>query len=242
MNCNFVNKVVVITGATGTIGKNITMAYGRENAKLALCFHKEDENEQELRKELLEHGISFILEKVELTNVENIKEFYKKVIDTYGQIDILINNAGICEPQIMYLLSDKKWNKVINTNLNSVFYMCKVFSKSMIKNRNGTIINISSRKGQHGEEGLSAYSASKAGIMGFTKSIAKELGKFNIAVNTVCPGYIKSNMNCYNNEKGVLPILLKSNALQDITNFILFITSDLSGGISGQIFNVDSRI
>lgn len=242
MNFNFENKVVVITGATGTIGRSLTMAYGREKAKLALCFHKDDEKEQVLRKELMEHGISFILEKVELTNIESIKKFYKKAIDTYDRVDILINNAGICESQLMYLLSNEKWNKVINTNLNSVFYMCKVFSKSMIINKRGTIINISSIKGQYGAEGLSAYSASKAGISGFTKSIAKELGKFNIAVNTVCPGYIKSNINCYGNEKRVMPILLEKNALRDIINFTLFITSDLIEGISGQIFNVDSRL
>ena len=158
----------------------------------------------------------------------------------------MINNAGKNDDDFVLFLSEERWDNVIDTNLKGTFLCSKYFGKKMIQDKRGKIINIASLKGQLGSEGQTNYAASKAGIIALTKSMAKEMGKMNVSVNAICPGYIKTDLNRTNSYKckiaEEMSALKIEFGLEDFVNFVVFIASDYVQGISGQVFNIDSRI
>lgn len=171
---------------------------------------------------------------------------YHYVIEKYKRVDILINNAGVNSDSYANFMSIDKWDDVIKTNLTGVFLCTRYFTKNMIKNKYGKVINIASLKGQLGSEGQSNYAASKAGVIGYSRSLAKELGKLGVSINVICPGYIKTDLNCNDTRKNIIAnqmsVMSVDHSLEDYKNFTLFLASDYISGVSGQVFNIDSRI
>lgn len=168
------------------------------------------------------------------------------VIKEYGKIDVLINNAGLCSDNFIQFMSYDQWDRVIKNSLYGVFLCSRIFSKCLIKNGGGKIINIASLKGQLGSEGQCNYSAAKAGVIGLTKALAKEFGPYNISVNAVCPGFAVTDLNKDNENKVMYAMEMSTMTTEytksDLSNFIAFLCSDAIKGVSGRIFNLDSRI
>jgi 3-oxoacyl-[acyl-carrier protein] reductase len=239
-------KVVVITGSSRGIGRELARQFAREHAKVVINYFNSYENALELYNEINQFNENCILVQADITKKEEVFKLYKETINAFDQVDILINNAGICSDNLLAMMSYEQWQQVIDINLNGVFNCCKIFSKEMIKKHQGKIINISSLKGQLGSGGQVNYSASKAAVIGFTKALAKELGVFNISVNAICPGYIATDLNRENQTKKEtaqnLSILGTDNNLNDLANFVLYLSSDKMLGVSGQVFNIDSRV
>lgn len=242
---NLANKHIIITGASQGIGKNIATNFLQSRANIYLISR----NKSKLLK--LKEDLSIINstnKKIEcynadVTNQSEISDIFKEI----GTIDVLINNAGITRDNIIVRLSKNDWNSVINTNLNGTYNCCKAAAKYMIKQKSGKIINISSIVGQIGNKGQSNYAASKAGIIGLTKSLAKELAVRNITVNAINPGYIDTKMTQELSDKNKdvflsnIP-LNKFGDPQDISNLVCFLASNKSNYITGQSINVDGGL
>lgn len=246
MNIDLSKKVVVITGASKGIGSKLAKAFASEGAIVVMNYYHSESSAKIIYEEILTKSPCSLLIKADVTSPTEVSLFYSKVLDKLGKVDILINNAGICDDNLTNLMSFDQWNRVINTNLNGTFLCSREFSKIMIKQRYGKIINISSLKGQEGSLGQANYSASKAGIIGFTKSLAKELGKYNISVNAVCPGFIVTDLNRNNENKKEIAklrsIISTEGILEDLKNFILYISSNKFSCSSGRVYNIDSRL
>ena len=239
-------SVVVITGASRGLGRAIAMAFLNEGAFVIANYNKSDQKAKELL-EFAENtpGKCFLI-KADISSEEEVKKFYKIVETKCGKIDVLINNAGIIRDNPINSLPIYDWDSVINTNLRGTFLCCKYFSKIMINQNSGKIINISSIKGQKGSANQSNYAASKAGVIALTKSLAMELGKYNIQVNAICPGFIETEMNRNNKTKlsqsRIDSVFCPDFVLSDLINFTIFISSNKFQGVSGRIFNLDSRL
>ncbi len=246
MYINISNKVVLVTGSSRGIGRELIRAFSLEGAKVVINYHHSMEEANELRKEMVESNAECLLIKADVTKVDEVQLMINQVIAEYGRIDILINNAGVCEDNLLCQMTEEQWNTVININLTGVYLCCRFGAKIMMKQGYGKIINISSLKGEEGCEGQTNYSASKAGVIGFTKALAKELGKYNVSVNAICPGFIVTDLNRTNEAKKVKAItrslLPIENCLYDLVNFILFLSSDKIMGVSGRVFYLDSRL
>lgn len=246
MLVNVSGKVVVVTGSSRGIGKEIIRKFAKENAKVVINFSNAVDKATELYNEILEFNENCILVQADVTKQEDVSKLYYKTIEAFGRVDVLINNAGACDDNRIQLMRQEQWDRIIGVNLKGTYLCSKVFSKKMIQQRSGKIINIASLKGQEGYVGQVNYSASKAGIIGFTKALAKELGVFNIAVNAVCPGFIVTDLNRNNSQKlriaqnrSLLPV---DHSLDDLLDYLIFISSDKLLGISGRVFNLDSRV
>ena len=201
MKYNLVDKVVVITGASRGLGKMLALAFAMEKAKVVINYFHSEESAQSLLKEINRFNDDCMIVCADVTDCDDIKKMYQAIIKRYKRIDILINNAGINCDHYVNIMSVKQWDDVININLKGVFLCSRCFSKIMIKNNSGKIINIASIKGQLGSEGQANYAASKAGVIAFTKSMAKELGIKGISVNAICPGFIMTDMNSKSTKK-----------------------------------------
>lgn len=186
---------IVVTGGSRGIGEAIVRKLARKENNIVFTYLNSEERAKNIQNELTGYGFNVEIYKADLSNEEEGTNLIRYVVDKYGSIDVLINNAGITSKRLLDEISLDEWNRIIQTNLNSVFYTAKEASKNMIHNKAGIIINISSVYGINGGSIESAYSASKAGIIGFTKSLAKELGPSNIRVNAIAPGPIKTDMN-----------------------------------------------
>ena len=186
---------IVVTGGSRGIGEAIVRKLARAENNIVFTYLNSEERAKNIQNELTGYGLNVEIYKADLSNEEEGINLIKYMIEKYGSIDVLINNSGITSKRLLDEISLDEWNKIIQTNLNSVFYTSKEASKNMIHNKNGVIINISSVYGINGGSIESAYSASKAGIIGFTKSLAKELGPSNIRVNSIAPGPIMTDMN-----------------------------------------------
>lgn len=246
MYVNVSEKVVVITGSSRGLGRRMAIKFAREGAKVVINYLKNYKKAYELCKYIKNFNQNCLVVQADVTKEEGVKKLYKYTMKTFGKVDILINNVGVCSDNYITFMRFEQWKNVIDTNLNSVYLCSKVFSKEMIRSECGKIINIASLKGQLGSEGQSNYSASKAGVIAFTKSLAKELGEFNISVNAICPGYITTDFNKKNIYKKYMAenmsVLEISHCLDDLINFVVFLGSDFIKGVSGQTFNIDSRI
>ncbi|MDR2834725.1 MAG: 3-oxoacyl-[acyl-carrier-protein] reductase [Bacteroidales bacterium] len=236
-------KIILVTGGTRGIGKEIALECAKEGAIVCFTALHKNENFLNLEKELEKFGNRFKSFAVDASIYEDSVKVIDEIISDFDRVDILINNAGITDDTLLIRMSENQWDKVINTNLKSVFNYTKAVQKTMLKQRSGSIINISSVVGKMGNAGQSNYAASKAGIIGFTKSIAKELGSRNIRCNAIAPGFIETDMTDEISEEiknamlNQIP-LRKFGKTKDVADLVVFLASDKSTYITGQVINV----
>ena len=237
------DKVVVVTGGNRGIGKAIALKLAKEGAFVAIC----GTNEATLKETVLEIeklGVKSFQMKVDVSKGPEVDLFVKAVLETFGKVDVLVNNAGITKDNLLLRMSEQEWDDVLNVNLKSAFLMTKYFVKSMMKARQGKIINITSIVGVRGNAGQANYAASKAGIIGLTKTTAREFSSRNITCNAIAPGFIQTDMTHALGEQAK-EALLKEIPLgflgetSDIANVVAFFASDDSRYITGQVVCVD---
>jgi len=236
-------KVAVITGAARGIGKSIAIEFAKQGADVVFTDLKLDENTAALEKELQAFGVKAKGYASDASNFEDSQKVMDEIVAEFGRVDALVNNAGITRDTLLMRMTEEQWDLVLNVNLKSVFNMTKAVQKTMLKQRSGSIINMSSVVGVSGNAGQSNYSASKAGIIGFTKSIARELGARNIRSNAIAPGFIITEMTAKIPEKAreewIKGIPLKRGGTpEDVANTCIYLASDLSSYVSGQVINV----
>ena len=188
------NKTVLITGASRGIGKETAIRFAKAGYNIVINYVSSKTNVEELKKEFDEYKVETLILKADVSNKEEVEELVKKAIDKFGKIDVLVNNAGITKDNLLMRMSEEEFDKVIEINLKGTYLVTKAVTKYMMKQRKGSIINLSSVVGVAGNAGQCNYSASKAGIIGFTKSIAKELASRNIRANAIAPGFIETDM------------------------------------------------
>ena len=238
------SKVAIITGGSRGIGKSICESFAQNGCNVAFTYNNSKESAESLVKELNGSGIKAKAYKSDASNFDDATKRVEDVLDDFGKIDILVNNAGIKKDNLLMRMEKSDFDSVINTNLSSVFNLTKASIKTFLKQRNGSIINISSVVGVKGNAGQSNYSASKAGIIGFSKSIALELGSRNIRSNVIAPGFIETDMtnslseDVINSWKESIPLKRGGNP-SDVGNACVFLASDLSSYITGQTLHVD---
>ena len=237
-------KCALITGATRGIGKQIAITLAKQGYNIALNYRKENEELENTKKEIEEIGVQVLAVKGDVANFEECENFVKQVIERFGQIDVLVNNAGITKDMLLMRMKKEDFEQVIDTNLVGTFNVTKNVVPYMMKARSGRIINISSVVGISGNAGQTNYSASKAGIIGFTKSLAKEIASRNILVNAVAPGFIETNMTDVLKDDVKQEIaknipLRRMGTTQDVANVVKFLASDDSSYITGQVINID---
>ena len=238
------DKCALITGATRGIGKQIAITLAKQGYNIALNYRKENEELENTKKEIEKIGVQILAVKGDVANFEDCENFVKQVIERFGQIDVLVNNAGITKDMLLMRMKKEDFEQVIDTNLVGTFNVTKNVVPYMMKARSGRIINISSVVGISGNAGQTNYSASKAGIIGFTKSLAKENDSRNILVNAVAPGFIETNMTDVLKDDVKQEIaknipLKRMGTAQDVANVVKFLASDDSSYITGQVINVD---
>ena len=238
------DKCALITGATRGIGKQIAITLAKQGYNIALNYRKVNEELENTKKEIEKIGVQILAVKGDVANFEDCENFVKQVIERFGQIDVLVNNAGITKDMLLMRMKKEDFEQVIDTNLVGTFNVTKNVVPYMMKARSGRIINISSVVGISGNAGQTNYSASKAGIIGFTKSLAKEIASRNILVNAVAPGFIETNMTDVLKDDVKQEIaknipLKRMGTAQDVANVVKFFASDDSSYITGQVINVD---
>ncbi len=238
------NKTVLITGASRGIGHGIAMEFAKQGANVAFTFNASVEAARELEKELEGFGVKAKGYQSNAADFDAAQELVKEVLNDFGSLEVLINNAGITKDNLLMRISEEDFDKVIEVNLKSVFNLTKAVIRPMMKQRQGSIINMSSVVGVKGNAGQANYAASKAGILGFTKSVALELGSRNIRCNAIAPGFIETEMTAKLDEKTVdewrkaIP-LKRGGSPEDVANACVFLASDMSAYITGQTLNVD---
>ena len=237
-------KTAIITGASRGIGRGVALVFAQHGANVAFTYSSSVDAANELEKELNSQGIKAKGFQSNAANFDESQQLAADVLDQFGSIDILINNAGITKDNLLMRMGEEDFDKVIEINLKSVFNMTKAVQKTMLKQRKGSIINMSSVVGVKGNAGQTNYAASKAGIIGFSKSVALELGSRNIRSNVIAPGFIETEMTAKLDEKKVaewrsaIP-LKRGGSPEDIANARVFLASDLSAYVTGQTLNVD---
>ena len=236
-------KVAVVTGAARGIGRMIALRFAQEGADVAFTDLARDENMESLEKELSDLGVKAKGYVSDASNYEQAHQVVDQVIEDFEKVDVLVNNAGITRDTLLMRMNEEMWDLVIKVNLKSVFNFTKAVQKYMLKARTGSIINMSSVVGVNGNAGQSNYSASKAGILGFTKSVAKELGSRSVRCNAIAPGFILTDMTdkLPDNvkEEWIKTIPLRRGGLpEDVANVSVFLASDLSSYMTGQTLQV----
>lgn len=237
-------KVALVTGGSRGIGSAIAKLYAQNGAKVAINYAGNDEKAQAVVDEIVANGGEAIKIKANVSDETEVKGMIKEVIGTFGQLDILVNNAGITRDNLLMRMSEDDFDAVINTNLKGVFVCTKSVTRQMMKQRSGRIINVSSVVGISGNAGQANYVSAKAGVIGLTKTTAKELAQRNILVNAIAPGFIETDMTDQLTEDqkmqmlGLIP-LQKLGQAQDVANVALFLASDQSNYITGQTIQVD---
>jgi len=240
-------KTAIITGASRGIGKGIAKQFALNGANVAFTFSKSIELAKEFEKELINLGVKAVAYQSDAANYSDSIELVEKINTDFDSIDILVNNAGITRDNLLMRMQEEDFNQVIKVNLNSVFNMTKAVQKIMLKQRSGSIINMSSVVGVKGNAGQSNYAASKAGIIGFSKSIALELGSRNIRCNVIAPGFIETEMTKKLDEKIIenwrnsIP-LKRGGTPVDVANACVWLASDMSSYVTGQVLNIDGGL
>ncbi len=238
------SKVALITGATRGIGKEIALTLAKENYDIAINYRTENDEVQNTKNEIEALGVKCLMIKADVSNFEDCKELAEKINEEYGRIDVLVNNAGITKDTLLMRMSENDFKDVIDINLVGTFNVTRNIIPYMIKARSGRIINLSSVVGISGNAGQTNYSSSKAGIIGFTKSLAKEVGSRNVLVNAVAPGFIETKMtevlkdDVKNNMINLIP-LKRAGKVEDVARVVKFLASDDSSYITGQVIQVD---
>lgn len=236
-------KTAIITGASRGIGHGIALAFAKEGANVAFTYLSSEEKAKALEAELASHGIKAKGYKSDAGDYKAAEELVNAVVAEFGTVDVLVNNAGITRDTLLMRMSEQQFDEVIQANLKSVFNLTKAVIKPMLKAKKGSIINMSSVVGVKGNAGQANYAASKAGILGFTKSVALELGSRNIRSNAIAPGFIETEMTDVLDPKVVqgwrdgIP-LKRGGTVEDVANATLFLASDMSAYVTGQCLNV----
>lgn len=236
-------KTAIITGASRGIGRGVALIFAQQGANVAFTYSSSAEAALQLENELTALGVKAKGYQSDAANFNQAQQLVDEVVETFGTVDILINNAGITKDNLLMRMSEEDFDKVIEVNLKSVFNMTKAVQKIMLKNRKGSIVNMSSVVGVKGNAGQTNYAASKAGVIGFTKSVALELGSRNIRCNAIAPGFIETEMTSKLNEDVVkgwrdsIP-LKRGGSTEDVANACVFLASDMSAYITGQVVNV----
>lgn len=236
-------KTAIITGASRGIGRGIALKFAEQGANVAFTYLSSVEQGQALEKELEAFGIKARGYRSDAADFKAAEELVNAVAADFGTIEILVNNAGITRDTLLMRMSEQQWDEVINANLKSIFNLTKAITKPMLKQRKGSIINMSSVVGVKGNAGQANYAASKAGIIGFTKSVALELGSRNIRSNAIAPGFIETEMTAALDPKVVegwregIP-MKRGGTPEDIANATVFLASDMSAYITGQVLSV----
>ncbi|MEX0995493.1 MAG: 3-oxoacyl-[acyl-carrier-protein] reductase [Flavobacteriaceae bacterium] len=237
-------KTAIITGGSRGIGKGIAEVFAKNGANVAFTYSSSEDAALALENELKKEGVKAKAYKSDAANYQQSQELAEEVVKEFGSIDILVNNAGITKDNLLMRITEEDFDKVIEVNLKSVFNMTKAVQRTMLKQRKGSIINMSSVVGVKGNAGQTNYAASKAGIIGFTKSVALELGSRDIRCNAIAPGFIETEMTGKLDEATVqgwrdaIP-LKRGGTPEDIANACVFLASDMSAYITGQVLNVD---
>ena len=237
-------KTVFVTGGSRGIGKDVALKFAENGYDVILNYVSDKTDVDGLTKELKDKGAESLILKADVSNAEEVENVVKQAIEKFGKIDVLVNNAGITKDNLLMRMSEEEFDKVLEINLKGTFIVTKAVTKYMMKKRQGAIINLSSVVGVAGNAGQCNYSASKAGIIGFTKSVAKELASRNIRANAVAPGFIATDMT------QVLPDAVKENihnqiplkrmgTAKEVAELIYFLGSDASSYITGQVINID---
>ncbi|ADP31147.1 3-oxoacyl-ACP reductase FabG [Bacillus atrophaeus] len=233
-------KLVIITGGTGDLGQSIIEKF-YHNDYLVYFTYLGNYDKSRMIEEKYPATTAV---KVDVRDYNQVKDFIDQIYVTHGRIDCLVNNAGINKDKTITFMNQRSWQDVINTNLNGTFNCCKFVSKYMINQGNGSIINMSSVSGMKGIEGQTNYSAAKAGINGLTKTLAKEMAKYNVRVNAICPGFIKSDMTSNLDESrlvNMIPMQHLGNP-DDVSELALFLSENRSKYITGQMITVDGGL
>jgi 3-oxoacyl-[acyl-carrier protein] reductase len=243
-------KVAVITGAARGIGEGIALKFAEHGAHIAFSYVSESsaEKAKALEEKLSASGVKAKAYRSNAGNFAECESFINDAVKEFGTVDVCVNNAGISKDNLLLRMTPEQWEDVIKINLNSVFYMTKQVIRPMMKAKSGSIINMSSVIGLMGNAGQGSYAASKAGIIGFTKSVAKELGSRNVRCNAIAPGFVETDMTSYLKEgeqsdkyKAGIP-LGKFGTAEDIANVSLFLASELSSYVTGQVISVDGGL
>jgi 3-oxoacyl-[acyl-carrier protein] reductase len=240
-------KVVIVTGASRGIGRAISLALCREGADCAFTYASRKDLAESLTGEIEEMGRRVMSAQVDVRDYEGTKDFVDSVRETFGRLDILINNAGITRDKSLFMMSREEWKEVIDTDLTGVFNMTRACIITFLKQKSGNIVNISSSSGLHPLPGQTNYAAAKAGVIGFTKSLAKEVAPYNIRVNAVAPGFIETDMTGILNEKYRQKLLETIPAgrfgrPEEVARVVLFLCSDDSIYITGQTLEIDGGL
>ena len=237
-------KVAIVTGASRGIGKAIAQQFIAQGAKVAFTYRSSSEAAKALEDELSTGGGTVQGFQSDAASMTDAERLVKEVVEAFGTVDIVINNAGITDDTLLMRMTEEQWDRVISVNLKSCFNLTKAVMRTMLKARAGSIVNISSVVGVQGNAGQANYAASKAGILGFTKSVALELGSRNIRCNAIAPGFIETEMTAKLDEDTVqgwrdaIP-LKRGGTPEDVANLCVFLASDMSSYITGQTLNVD---
>lgn len=237
------NKVAVITGGSRGIGESIVLKLAESGAHVAFTYVSSDEKAKILEEKIKAFGVNAKAYKSNAGSYEECEAMVSDVVKTFGTVDICVNNAGISKDNLLLRMTPQQWDEVMTTNLKSVFNMTKQVIRPMMKSKKGSIINMSSIVGVRGNAGQSSYAASKAGIIGFTKSIAAELGSRNVRCNAIAPGFIETDMTHYLKEGEAAKAFLdkiplgRFGSAEEIANVTLFLASDLSSYVTGQVIS-----
>ncbi|MCC5940258.1 MAG: 3-oxoacyl-[acyl-carrier-protein] reductase [Balneolaceae bacterium] len=237
-------KNCLVTGGSRGIGKSIALTLAKLGANVAITYARSVDAAKEVVNEIEALGVKGISFQADAVKFDRAEEVIGEIVEKWGSLDVLVNNAGITKDNLILRMDEQAWDDVITTNLKSIFNYSKAATKPMMRARGGSVINISSVVGISGNAGQSNYAASKAGIIGFTKSFAKELASRNIRANVVAPGYILTEMTGNLNEK-VLEAIKQETPLgragepEEISNVVAFLASDLSSYITGEVIRVD---
>ena len=243
-------KVAIVTGAARGIGEGVALKFAEHGASIAFTYVSESSAEKAnaLQEKLATFGVKAKAYRSNAGDFSQCESFVNEVVKEFGAVDICVNNAGISKDNLLLRMTPDQWEDVIGINLNSVFYMTKQVIRPMMKAKAGSIINMSSVIGLMGNAGQASYAASKAGVIGFTKSVAKELGSRNLRCNDVPPGFVETDMTSYLKEgeqadkyKAGIP-LGKFGTAADIANVCLFLASDMSSYVTGQVIGVDGGL
>ena len=237
-------KIVLVTGGSRGIGRAIALAFAGEGADVIINYTGDEENAKNVMKEIEKFGVKGLAIRANISKAEEVDSMFDKIKEDFDVVDILINNAGITRDSLFIAMKEKDWDEVIEVNLKGMFLCTKAVIRKMLRQRYGRIINISSVVGVIGNPGQTNYCASKAGVIGFTKSLAREVASRNITVNAIAPGFIKTDMtealpeDIKESMIGAIPMGRYGNP-EDIANIAVFLSSEKADYITGQIIHID---
>ena len=243
-NLDLTGKVALVTGGSRGIGKAIAKAFASKGAHVAITYASSSSSAEQVVKEIIDLGSDALCIQANSSEFNRANEVIEEVVKNWGKVDILVNNAGITRDGLILRMTENQWDQVIETNLKGIFNYSKAVARPMMKTRGGSIINMGSIVGLTGNAGQSNYAASKAGLVGFTKSYAKELASRNVRANVVAPGYILTDMTDALDEKVLEGIkeatpLGRAGNVEEVAAACLFLASDLSSYVTGEVIRVD---